>query len=102
MWKPLFPRWRKGQIERLTIAHSALVTAHTLLKRGNWGGAGSVMANIDVADEVITELFNFVEAKFLAKLENGPPAAPQEAQLEHDTQPGLEQNPDPQLTKPEN
>jgi hypothetical protein len=54
-----------------------------------------VLACIDLCDEVVTELFNFVEAsvEVLNRAKTGPVTAT--APLEHITQPQLEQNPDP-------
>jgi len=94
-----FPRWRKHQVERLVQAHSALVSCHRLAQQSPWQHKGAVTTCIDMADEVITELFNFVEAHMEGRtiVHSEPP--PVEAQLEHITQPQLEQNPDPKLTQ---
>src|SRR5262245_31182609 len=102
MWEYMkFPTWRKHQVERLVQGHAALVSAHRLVQQAPWQGKGAVTTCIDMADEVITELFNFVEAHMEGKtiVHSQPPAG--EAPLEHMTQPQLEQNPDPKPTQEE-
>lgn len=94
-----FPRWRRHQVERLVIAHSALVSAHGLLQQAAWQGKQAGIACVDIADEVITELFNFVEAHMQGRTIVHAEPEPASGQLEHITQPQLEQNPDPKLTQ---
>jgi len=97
-----FPRWRKYQMERLVQAHAAHVSAHQLLQQAPWQGKGSVLACVDLADEVTTELFNWVESHMEGRTIVHAEPSPVEAQLEHITQPELEQNPDPKPTQEDN